>query len=169
MDWSAFTGEHDLSLPEWGPYSKRYFGISHRADPERGTRFDFAVVPGLYRRQLGIPDALRPSGYLPEHAGCDLEDYCYRQQLGNVDELYADIAFARLDDHSRLVECRCVNRSAAVNSFGIHFLSMLEAAGSGCRGEVVAQSDSGELTGDYSHVVGYVGIVFSEPSDGSGR
>ncbi len=49
------------------------------------------------------------------------------------------------------------------------YLSMLEAAGSGCRGEVVAQSDSGELTGDYSHVVGYVGIVFSEPSDGSGR
>ena len=128
MDWNTFTGQHDLSLPEWGPYSKRYFGISHRADPERGTRFDFAVVPGLYRRQLGIPDALRPSGYLPEHAGCDLEDYCYRQQLGNVDELYADIAFARLDDHSRLVECRCVNRSAAVNSFGIHFLSMLEAA-----------------------------------------
>ena len=25
-------GNHDPSLPDWGPYSKKYFGISHIAD-----------------------------------------------------------------------------------------------------------------------------------------
>lgn len=128
MDWDAFAGQHDLSLPEWGPYSKKYFGISHLTDPARGTRFDFAVMPGLYRRQLGIPDALRPSGYLPEHASVDLNDYCCRQQLGDQDKLFADVAFARIDDHTRLVECRCVNHTALTVSFGIHFLSMLETS-----------------------------------------
>jgi len=125
--YSYLTGLHDLSLPEWGPYSKKYFGISHLTDPERGLRFDLAVMPGLYRRQLGIPDALRPSGYLPHAVAGDLNDYSYRQQLGNDDEIFADIAFARQSEHCRLIECRCVNQTDIVNAFGIHLVSSLEA------------------------------------------
>ena len=41
---------------------KRFFGISHIADHRRGTRFDFTVIPAIYRRQLAVPDALRPAG-----------------------------------------------------------------------------------------------------------
>lgn len=59
-DYHYLDGVHDLSLPDWGPYSKKYFGISHLADRARGMRFDFTVMPGVYRRQLGIPDVLRP-------------------------------------------------------------------------------------------------------------
>lgn len=124
--YDGLTGRHDLSLPEWGPYSKKYFGISHLAAPESGLRFDLAVMPGLYRRQLGIPDALRPSGYLPTKVAGDLNDYAYRQQLGNLDEIYADIAFAGHGQHCRLIECRCVNRAGIANAFGIHFVSNLE-------------------------------------------
>lgn len=118
---------HDLTLPEWGPYSKTFFGVSHLADRETGMRFDFTVVPALYRRQLGIPDALRPSGYLPWEASADLENYSYRQQLEPKDRIYADVRFAKLRDNMRLVECRCVNRTGLPAAFGVHFLSNLVA------------------------------------------
>lgn len=118
---------HDLTLPEWGPYSKKFFGISHIADRAKGMRFDFTVVPALYRRQLGIPDALRPSGYLPWEVAADLENYSYRQQLEPTDRIYADIRFAKLHDNMRLAECRCMNRTGEPVAFGVHFLSNLVA------------------------------------------
>lgn len=37
---------HDIaSLHAWGPYSKRYAGISHIPDMSKGIRFDFSVMP----------------------------------------------------------------------------------------------------------------------------
>ena len=64
-DFTRLSQTHDLSLPDWGPYGKRFFGISHLTDQVRGTRFDFIVMPGIYRRAVALPDVLRPSGYLP--------------------------------------------------------------------------------------------------------
>lgn len=44
---SCFTDSHDItSLHAWGPYSKRYAGISHIPDMKAGMRFDFSVMPG---------------------------------------------------------------------------------------------------------------------------
>ena len=126
-DLHRLDGFHDLTLPEWGPYSKKYFGISHLADRENGMRFDFTVAPAIYRRQLGVPDALRPSGYLPWDVSADLEDYSCRQQLESKDRIYADVRFARITDRVRLVECRCVNNSELAAAFGVHLLSSLEA------------------------------------------
>lgn len=71
--YDSLSGSHDLSLPEWGPYSKKLFGISHLADRALGTRFDCSVIPGKYRRELAIPDVLRPSGYLPWNVAPDLK------------------------------------------------------------------------------------------------
>ena len=42
---------HDIaSLHAWGPYSKRYAGISHIPDMRKGIRFDFSVMPGYLKR-----------------------------------------------------------------------------------------------------------------------
>ena len=49
-DLHRLDGFHDLTLPEWGPYSKKYFVISHLAHRENGMRFDFTVAPAIYRR-----------------------------------------------------------------------------------------------------------------------
>lgn len=122
----SLDGVHDLSLPDWGPYSKKYFGISHLTDRDQGLRFDFTVIPAFYRRQLGIPDALRPSGYLPWSVAPDLSAYCYRQQLEARDRVYADIAFSSRGERARLVECRLVNHSELPVSFGVHLISSLE-------------------------------------------
>jgi len=45
---------HDLRLPAWGPYTKKYTGISHLPDLASGLRFDLSVFPGYYRRQALI-------------------------------------------------------------------------------------------------------------------
>ncbi len=124
-EFSYLSGNHDLSLPDWGPYSKKFFGISHLADKQRGTRFDFTVVPAIYRRQLAVPDALRPSGYLPWDISPDLENYSYRQQLEWRDVVYADISFSRIDDHARLIRCELVNNSDLNTDFALHLLSTL--------------------------------------------
>lgn len=35
-DLSQLAGKHDLRLPAWGPYTKRYMGISHIPDVAAG-------------------------------------------------------------------------------------------------------------------------------------
>lgn len=31
-----YRNTHDLHVPEWGPFSKLYYGLSHIADRKRG-------------------------------------------------------------------------------------------------------------------------------------
>ena len=45
---------HDLTLPSWGPYTKKYSGISHIPAANDGVRFDLAVFPGLYLSLIHI-------------------------------------------------------------------------------------------------------------------
>ena len=56
---------HDLSLPAWGPYTKRYSGISHVPAANDGVRFDLSVFPGMYRRRVYVPYVRFESGFHP--------------------------------------------------------------------------------------------------------
>ncbi len=120
------AGNHDLSLPDWGPYSKRFFGCSHIAHDGRGSRFDFLALPGIYRREFGIPDALRPARYQVLEAAPNLEYYAYRQQLEWRDKLYCDIAFSRIDDATRKIRAEFFNNTALQTDFSLHLVSLLE-------------------------------------------
>ena len=64
---------HDLNLPDWGPYSKRYAGVSHIPDASKGLRFDLAILPGYFRRQMLIPNEKWASGHYVWEAGPDLQ------------------------------------------------------------------------------------------------
>jgi len=46
MNFQSLAGTHDLNLPSWGPFSKKYAGISHIRDLKSGLRFDVSVLPG---------------------------------------------------------------------------------------------------------------------------
>ena len=63
---------HDLSLPAWGPYTKRYSGISHVPAANDGVRFDLSVFPGMYRRRVDVPNVRFESGFHPWAAAPDL-------------------------------------------------------------------------------------------------
>ena len=119
-------GSHDLSLPAWGPYAKRFFSLSHLADQRRGSRFDLLALPGLYRRQFGIPDALRPYGYLPFDAAPDLSCYRYRQQLEWRDRVYCDISILPAAGDARLLHLRFVNRTELPVDCALHLVALLE-------------------------------------------
>ena len=71
-DFASLAGKHDLRLSSWGPYTKRYIGISHIPDVHAGLRFDLSVFPGLYRRAVNIPNVMWESGYHPWEAAPDL-------------------------------------------------------------------------------------------------
>ena len=63
---------HDLTLSSWGPYSQKYAGISHVADPDQGVRFDLSVFPGLYRRKVEVPNVMVEGNYHIWEASPDL-------------------------------------------------------------------------------------------------
>lgn len=115
---------YDLSLPDWGPYSKNLFGVSHIADRQKGARFDLSVIPGIRGRPLAIPDVMTNSGYLPWEASVDLNYYSYRQQIEWKDKVYCDISFSKISDNCRLIRGHCVNNSAFSVPMALHFLSM---------------------------------------------
>ena len=73
---------HDIaSLHAWGPYSKRYAGISHIPDMSKGIRFDFSVMPGYYRNRQLVPHVLFESSYYPWEINPEVNRITYRYEL----------------------------------------------------------------------------------------
>ncbi len=118
---------HDLRLPAWGPYTKKYAGISHIPDVKLGIRFDLGVFPGFYRRQVSVPNAKWESGYHPWEAAPGLRYYSYRYELEWKDQVYCDVSFSALGDaeHARLVRCEYVNNSDLDQNLVLHFVAYL--------------------------------------------
>jgi mannosylglycerate hydrolase MGH1-like protein len=106
-----FKAGHDLSLPDWGPYSKKNVGISHISDKTKGWRFDFSLSPGFFRRNFMVPDVRTESQYFPWESAPDLSYYCHRHELEWKDQVYTDISFNTIDDKSRLFRCEIVNNT----------------------------------------------------------
>jgi len=116
---------HDLRLPNWGPYTKKYIGISHIPDVKKGLRFDLSVFPGFYRRRINIPNVMWESGYHPWEAATDLNYFSHRHELEWKDQVYSDISFSELDDNTRLIRCECVNKTEIYQSLVLHFLASM--------------------------------------------
>jgi hypothetical protein len=111
-EFNSLVGTHDVSLPAWGPYTKRYIGISHLPDMASGVRVDFSLMPGLYRREASVPNVKWESGYHPWLATPDFRFYRHRHELLWKDRLYAEIDFCRLDDNAVLAACTFVNTTS---------------------------------------------------------
>ena len=125
MDIDKLKNSYNLQLPDWGPYSKKYLGISHIADQMRGIRFDLSVFPGYYRRNVKIPNVRWESDYHPWEAASDLKYYSNRHQLEWKDKLYCDISYSEIDDHSRLIRCNCVNQTDSIQNIVMHFMGYI--------------------------------------------
>ena len=117
--------DNDLTLPDWGPYTMRYIGISHIADRARGLRFDVSVFPGLYRRKVCIPTARWESDYYPWESSPDMDYYCFRHEIDWKDQVYCDISYSRISDHARLIRADCVNRTTRNQNLVLHYMASL--------------------------------------------
>lgn len=120
---------HDLRLPAWGPYSKKYNGISHIPDIAKGIRFDLSVFPGYYRHRVNVPHTQWESGYHPWEATPGLDYFSYRYELEWKDQVYCDIAFFpwQGDEHSaRVVRCEFVNNTSRAQHSVLHYMAYLD-------------------------------------------
>ena len=128
FDPEKLAHTHDLpSLPDWGPFSKKYFGISHIPDVQRGLVFDFSVFPLLsdpsVPRQL--PSVTETSGVHPWEAAPDMRFYSMRIESISKGQFYTDVSYSELTKNSRLVRLECVNRTARPQQLTLNCLSQL--------------------------------------------
>lgn len=126
IDTSSLNGSHDLRLPAWGPYSKRYAGISHIPDVTSGMRFDFSVLPGYYRNKLLVPNVRFESLYFPWNVKNDLSSITYRYELEWKDQVYADVTYTVMDTSSVLVSMHCVNNTALPQNLSLNLVGSIE-------------------------------------------
>ncbi len=116
---------HDVSLPAWGPYTKRYIGISHIPDMKSGLRFDLSVFPGFYRRKVDVPNVLYENDYHPWDASPDLDYFSFRHELEWKDQVYTDISYSKINPMSRLIRIECVNNTNENENLALHFMASM--------------------------------------------
>jgi hypothetical protein len=120
------NGTHDLpSLPVWGPYSKKHFGISHIPDIERGLVFDLSLFPLLAQGPVQLPSVTEKCGVHPWEVSAGIEYYSLRFELIPQDQLFGDLSFSRLAEHSRLVRLELVNQTASPQQLTLNCLAQL--------------------------------------------
>ncbi len=105
---------HDLQLPQWGPYSKKYNGISHITSKERGYRFDLSFATGFFHRsKMVIPDVTQERDYFIWEVSPDLKYLGYNYQLEWKDKVKCDVSFSYIDSTSRFITVNFSNNTAA--------------------------------------------------------
>lgn len=100
-------------LPDWGPYSKKYMGISKIVPqaPIPGARFDCVVHPMAANTNQPAPNVTFPASYHVWEAAPDLSYFAYRVELEWKDQVYADVSFSKVDEHTRLIRTEYVNNT----------------------------------------------------------
>lgn len=100
-------------LPDWGPYSKKYMGISKviSGAPIPGARFDCVVHPMAANSAQPVPNVTFPSSYHVWEAAADLSYFSYRVEMEWKDQVYADVSFSKIDQDTRLIRTEYVNNS----------------------------------------------------------
>lgn len=115
-------------LPLWGPYGKKYAGISRIADHEKykGIRFDFSVAPAIHAFDIRVPNVTLPSAYHPWLCSEDYSFYSLRHDLEWKDKVYADVSYTKLSDESTLVRTEIVNNSGLIKNCVVNYFSSIE-------------------------------------------
>ena len=100
-------------MPVWGPYSKKYMGISRVVDslPQSGARFDFSVHPTVWNSSVPVPNVTFPSNYHLWHCNGDYSYYSYRYELMWKDMIYCDVSFSKINDKAYLMRCEFFNNT----------------------------------------------------------
>ena len=115
-------------LPLWGPYSKKYMGLSRIVDSLRdmGARFDFTVHPTLWNSATPVPNVTVPSNYHLWQCNNDFSYYAYRYELLWKDLVYADVSFSKINEEAFLARICVNNNSELKQNTVINFFSSLE-------------------------------------------
>ncbi|RYX86372.1 glycoside hydrolase [bacterium] len=127
--FEQLNNTHDIALSSWGPYSKKYAGISHIPNLSDGVRFDVTLVPGYYRSKSLVPNVLFESGYVPWDVDSHMTQFTYRYELEWKDQVVVDVTYTIVDEATVLVEMRCVNNTALPQNLALNLLANIVSPG----------------------------------------
>ncbi len=115
-------------FPAWGPYGKKYMGISRIADHSfaKGVRFDVTVAPAVFGGDIKVPNTTLPSGCHPWRCSPDFSIFTYRYDLEWKDKVYSEVSYVRLDDESILIRTETVNNSEIMQNCVINYFESIE-------------------------------------------
>ena len=117
---------HDLDLPDWGPYSKKYNGISHITSKENGYRFDLSFAAGFFQRsKMVIPDVVEERNYFIWDVDPDLKYLGYNYQLEWKDKVKCDLVFSDVNKKSRFITAKFVNNTETVQDVVYNLLASM--------------------------------------------
>ncbi len=126
---------HDLDLPDWGPYSKKYNGISHITSKENGYRFDLSFATGFFHRsKMVLPDVNKEQDYFIWDVDPDLKYLSYKYQLEWKDKVVCDVTFSEIDKKSRFITIKFENNTAYNQDVVYNLLASMNYPGEGRRG-----------------------------------
>ena len=126
VDFKSLADTHDINLPAWGPFSKKYAGISHIPNLKEGLRFDVSVLPGYYRSRVLIPNVLFESGYYPWEVNSDMNRVTYRYELEWKDKVFVDVTYLMIASNTVLVAMHCVNNTAFPQNLVLNLMASLD-------------------------------------------
>lgn len=117
-----------FKMPLWGPYSKKYMGLSHIVESlsDIGARADFSVLPTLWNSSTPAPNVTFPSNYHLWECSTDYKYYSYRYELMWKDLVYADISFSEISDDAYLMRCEFNNNTDLAQNCVLNIFSSLE-------------------------------------------
>ena len=112
----------------WGPFSKKYAGISSIANHKsrQGIRFDLSVAPAIHAFDIKVPNVTLPSAYHPWLCNEDYSFYSFRHDLEWKDRVYADVSYTVLTDESILVRTEIVNNTDIIKDCVVNYFSSIE-------------------------------------------
>lgn len=112
----------------WGPFSKKYAGLSNIAEHEKysGIRFDLNVTPAISAFDIKVPNVTLPSAYHPWLCNEDYSFYSYRHDLQWKDKVIADVSYTKLTDNSLLVRTEIANNTDIIKNCVVNYFSSIE-------------------------------------------
>ena len=125
IDFSSLKDFYSVQTSKWGPFTKRYMGISHVPDESKGLRFDFSVFPGIYRRKIKIPSVKWDSDFHYWKASSDHTYFSTRNQIIWKDQIYADIEYSVIDDNTVIICSNLHNKTNETQSIELDYVAYL--------------------------------------------
>lgn len=115
-------------MPVWGPYSKKYMGLSKIIDELAGVgaRFDFSVHPTLWNSATPVPNVTVPSNYHLWNCKSDYSYFSYRYELMWKDQVFADVSFSKIKEDAYLMRCEFFNHTPLSQNCILNVFSALE-------------------------------------------
>lgn len=118
----------DGVFPLWGPYGKKYMGISRIVDEDmlEGIRFDFTAAPAIFASGMRVPNTTVPCGCRAWQCNEDYTFYSYRFDLEGKEDAYSIVTYLKLDDESTLVRTEFFNNTDLMQNCLVNYFSSIE-------------------------------------------